>query len=126
MPLYEYRCPDHRDVRVTTEQRADTHTHFCDFCQSLRDFKRVFSFAYKPDIEEHFNETVHKPVRSMKHFKEELKHAEERACINSGVDHKYQPLEWGDHQAFGATNEGIEESNRQRSRLGIPLLPEIK
>jgi hypothetical protein len=143
MPLYDFRCPDHRDVHDTLMCAiADaplTLYSFCDFCQSMRDFKRVFGFNHKPGMEEHLNQSVGKPISSMRQYRDELSRksdemgqdriyqtADGEKVIVPGIPVNYKPLEWGDHQAFGATNEGIDASNRERSKLGMPLLPEIK
>lgn len=142
MPRYEYRCPDHRDVRdnimCLADDRPDTLRCYCDFCQDWRDFKRVYGFNHKPGMEEHFNHTVHQPISSMRQFTDALHRAEEAAAQPTiaytadgekvslpGRESRYRALEWGDHAAFGATNEGIYESNVERSRIGAPLLPDI-
>lgn len=143
MPLYDFRCPDHRDVHNDTICAPDsipaTLRSYCDFCQDWREFKRVFGFNHHPGMEEHFNKSVGKPISSMRQYRDELHRASDEMARESvyvtadgekvivpGIETNYTPLEWGDHQAFGATNAGIDESNRERSKRGMPLLPEIK
>jgi hypothetical protein len=76
-------------------------------------------------MQEHFNHSVMEPVSSMRGYTDILKRRSEEAFLHTGIEHDFKPLEWGDAQAFGATNEGIHESNVERSRIGAPLLPEI-
>ena len=142
MPLYSFRCPSHKDVQTSETfwmaEAPMTVRTYCDFCQDWRDFKRVFGFNHQPSMEPHFNTSVGKPISSMSQYRDALKLASEEAARESvyvtadgekvivpGIETNYTPLEWGDHQAFGATSEGIDASNRERSKLGIPLLPEI-
>lgn len=143
MPLYQFRCPDHKgtvnDLMASASTVPMTLRSYCDFCQDWREFKRVFGFNHKPGIEEHFNHSVGKPISSMSQYRDELKRksaemaqesvfvtADGEKVIVPGIETNYTPLEWGDHQAFGATNAGIHESNVERSKRGMPLLPEIK
>lgn len=136
--IYEYKCPTHPAVRVDSEQRGDRHRAYCDFCQDFIEMHRVFSVAVKPAMQEHFNRTVNKPISSMRQFRDALNRANDEAAQPStyltadgekvtvpGIEQRMVPVEWGDKAAFGATGEGIDESNRQRSKLGMPLLPEI-
>ena len=123
--IYTYRCPD-CGTETTSTQRGSRLRRVCTGCGSTRPLKRVFGFSYKPAMQEHFNNAVGKPVSSMAQFTDELKRQSETASLTTGIEHNYKPLEWGDHEAFGVTNEGIEESNAVRAKQGDPLLPEIK
>lgn len=76
-------------------------------------------------MHEHFNHTVNRPISSMTQFRDELRRQSEVATERTGIEHSYAPVEWGDAAAVGATNEGIEESNRVRAERGEPLLPTI-
>lgn len=128
-PRWDYRCTE---CGILTERDFNEAT-FVGECDSVecefevRLFKKVFSKPFvKPMMHEHFNSAVGKPISDMGQFKEELKRASEAASIDTNMPHDFQPLEYGDHQAFKATGEGIYESNVTRSRNGDPLLPEIK
>jgi putative FmdB family regulatory protein len=136
MPLYEYRCPD-CNSRSVSETRADRLDGMCPRC-GPRTHRRVFGFNHKPGMEQHWNTTVGQPISSMTQFNDALKQASEAAAREQivytadgepvripGVESNFQPLEWGDHAAFGATGDGIAESNSKRSKAGLPLLPEI-
>lgn len=122
--IYTYRCPNCGAENYSTHN-ADGVRDPCRLCRHVG-LRRIYGFNFKPAMQEHFNQTVGKPVSSMRKFTDELKRASDQASIETGMEHRYAPLEYGDHQAFGATNEGIEESNRKRAAAGHPLLPEIK
>lgn len=137
--IYEYKCPTHPTVHKDSDVRADRVTLYCDFCQDFTTFHRVFRVAVKPSMQPHFNRSVGQPISNMTQFRDALKRRGEEMAEDKvftmndgtpikvrGVETNYQPLEWGDHQAFGATNEGIHESNVERSKRGVPLLPEVK
>lgn len=124
MPLYEYKCPQ-CNTRVPSTERGDRLQQICRGCGNTP-LHRVFGFTAPAMMQEHFNNTLGRNVHGMRDFTEGLKLASERATLETGIEHNYKPLEWGDHQAFGASNEGIHESNVLRSKKGLPLLPEIK
>lgn len=132
MPTYEYRCDQCAHLTTVTKPLNEHHTirptfmADCPVCRHLTTFKRRFSFTFQPPMAEHFNTTVNKPISSMRQFRDELKRASAEATERTGIEHDYQPVEWGDTEALGVTNEGIDESNINRSRNGDPLLPEIK
>lgn len=125
MPVYEYKC-NTCGARALSEIRGDTLRGFCPTCDIEIDAQRVWDFAPKPIMHEHFNNTIGKPISDYNRFKSELKDAGERAEEETGIPHRYAPIEAGDHEAYGATGEGIYESNVVRSRIGAPLLPAIE
>ena len=122
--IYTYRCPNCGHEEMST-QRGDRLNRVCAGCGSREPLRRVFGFSYREPMQPHFNNAVGRYVSSESDFGDELKRASETASMTSGIEHDYKPLEWGDHQAFGATNEGIHESNISRERQGAPLLPDI-
>lgn len=124
MPLYTYRCPECRST-VTSTSRGNTLDVICACCGAQSTHRRVFGFNMKPMMHEHFNRTVGKPISDMRQFERELKKQSDLATETTGVEHRYVPVEAGDHAAVGATSEGIDESNRIRSMRGEPLLPVI-
>lgn len=127
MMIYEYKCLD-CDNHVTSQTRGDKLEAWCPHCpdDKLHWFQRVWSISVKPMMHEHFNHTLGKPIGDMNRFATELRIAGEKAEEQTGIPHRYAPLEYGDHEAFGATGEGIYESNVDRSRRGEPLLPLIE
>lgn len=124
MPLYEYRCPQ-CGTTVPSARRGDRLQQICRGCGNTP-LHRVFGFSAPAMVQEHYNNTLGRNVSGMRDFKEGLKIASDQATAETGIEHNYKPLEWGDHKAFGATAEGIHESNVVRSKMKMPLLPEIK
>lgn len=124
--MYEYKCPE-CGGRRKSHQRGNKlmFKQPCD-CGYEGFFKRVFGFALKPIMHEHFNHTVGKPISDMKQMRSELDRASDEATRQTGIEHRFRPVEYGDAAAVGATAEGIHEANVIRSRNGDPLLPEIK
>lgn len=125
MAMYEYRCTGCRDT-TTLDVRVRLPELPCVTCGTKTTHKRVFSFTVQPMMHEHWNKAVGAPISDMGQFRRELKRRSEEATEHTGIEHSYVPVEHGDAAAVGATNEGIDESNRIRSKLGEPLLPEIK
>lgn len=122
--IYEYKCPRCYH-RVTSTQRGDRLAARCSKCGDGGPLHRVFSVNMKPMMHEHFNDTLGAPISDFNRFKTELRIKGEKATEETGIEHRYAPVEWGDAAAVGATNEGIHESNVERSRRGEPLLPEV-
>lgn len=121
---YEYRCPE-CDYRVRWDECKNRHVAFCPE-HEVQKFKRVFGFSHVKSMESHFNNTVGKPISSMRQFKSELARKSDEATLRTGIEHNYQPVEWGDKERLGVTGEGIYESNKRRAEIGAPLLPEIE
>lgn len=122
--IYEYKCTN-CGARTHSTQRGDRLAAMCRSCGHPGPLQRVWGFSHRPGMEEHLNSTTGLPVSSMRQFKDQLKAASDKATLETGIEHDYQPREWGDHAAFGATAEGIHESNLAREKQGMPLLPEI-
>ena len=130
MPTHEYRCPECRRAVTTFVPIADTPPRTllvdCPGCRHMVRYTKNFSFSFQPPMAEHFNRAVNKPIHSMRQFREELKRKSEEATLTTGIEHNYVPVDLSDHEAIGVSNEGIDESNIQRERMGAPLLPEIR
>lgn len=78
----------------------------------------------RPAMQEHFNPAAGTHVRTMRQLEDELKRKSEEATLRTGIEHRFVP-----HlpsEAPGVTGEGIDESNRSRSRQGLPTLVEPK
>lgn len=125
MKVYEYKCLN-CETRRTSDVRGDKVFLNCDQCGYGVVHQRVWSVAVKPMMHAHLNSTTGTVVSDFNQFKTELRIKGEIAEERTGIPHKYEPLEYGDHAAFGATGEGIYESNVERSRRGEPLLPLIE
>lgn len=131
MPQYEYRCPTcatratlNRSIHDPEPLPKSILTD-CATCGHLSRYERRFSFSFQPPMAEHFNRAVSKPIHSMRQFRDELKRRSEERTLATGIEHNYVPVDMGDTEALGVTNEGIDESNAYRSRVGEPLLPTI-
>lgn len=125
MPLYEYKCRE-CGTPTTLASRVENPDLPCRTCGEITRHRRVFGFALKPMMHEHYNKAVGKPISDMHRFEAELRKKSDLASEHTGIEHRFVPVEYGDAAAVGATNEGIDESNRIRSMRGEPLLPEIK
>ncbi len=124
MPLYEYKCV-WCGFPVQSQERGNRLHTWCVSCDVHTDHKRVFGFALKPIMHEHFNRSVQRPISSMKQYADELKRKSDEESARDGMERRYVPVDLGDTQSLGVTNEGIHESNIERARNGDPLLPEI-
>lgn len=114
---YEYRCPMCQ-TRVTSDVRAERLQINCEVCGYLP-LHRVYGFTYNKPMPEHFNTTVNKPISSQRQFNEELKRASEVATLETGIEHKYEPVDPGDTKHLGVTGEGLEATNRARHAMGM-------
>lgn len=118
--IYEYKCPECKS-RAISEKRADRIPGVvCQGCHTIQEFRRVFSINVAPVMQEHFNATVQKPISSNRQFVEELKRESERASLQTGMEHRYEPIDPTDKQGLGVTDEGIDQSNRIRQKQGLP------
>lgn len=125
MAFYEYRCANCGTSR-DTQVRGDSLNVLCAICNETTFHRRVWSVAFKPVMQEHFNNALGGPVSDEKKFAAALRQRSDEAFLHTGIEHKFVPIDMQDAAAVGATNHGIDESNRVRSRIGAPLLPEIK
>ena len=118
MTIYEYRC-DNPSCRQRAEStRRGDELGQCPVC-NLGTLRRRFSFSVAPAMQEHFNHTINKPVSSMRQFRDELSKASEEYFLRTGNESKFVPKDWGE---LGATDEGLDRTNEQRSREGLPPL----
>jgi hypothetical protein len=81
--------------------------------------RRQFAVNMQRPMQEHFNHTVNKPISDPKQFKRELREAGERYTETTGIACDYQPIDWAD---MGATEEGLDKANTDRSRQGLAPL----
>lgn len=109
---YEYRCkqcgnvtenPHYMDIGQTLDLP-------CPVCSGRQ--VRIFSHARiksSRDIPTHFNESLGRPISSQREFVSELHRKSDEMSERLGMDHKYEPLDWRDREAFGVTDEGTDE-----------------
>lgn len=111
MRTYEYRC-----VRCHATMTSTTHgLDVCLIDGCLGALRRVYSISFTKPLQEHWNTTVNKPIRTNKQFADELKRASEEATLRTGVEHRYVPT---DPSAVGATQEGMESTYREQRNAG--------
>lgn len=129
MALYEYKCTE-CGTHADSEIRTNSMQAMCTTCGPPRGYtavvttwKRVWSVSFAPVMQEHFNRTLGKPVSDMKRFRDELRAAGNKATDETGIPHRYEPVDMSDHEGLGVTGEGLYESNVERSKRGEPLLP---
>ena len=126
MTVYEYRCRTCRDTLLSTTHHDVPVTMFCPTCLSKQPFGRKFSISVMPVMQEHFNHSVGQPVHSRRQHADLLKAKSAELYAQTGIETNYVPIDLADAKAVGATGEGIDASNRVRSKQGLPLLPEVK
>lgn len=115
--LFEYRCPvcEHR---VISHVRGDRLEADCDYCESPRMFKRVFSVSVKRPMQEHFNETVGMPISDERQFARELRRKGEQYTAETGIETNYQPVDYRDKDALGVTDAGLEATRARMHAEG--------
>lgn len=93
MPAYEYRCRA-CGMAETWDAPVSDRDHLlglgCVHCGTGR-LKRVYSFAPAPVMHEHFNDTVGKPISSMRQFRDEVARMNERNTLRTGIPHNAEP-----------------------------------
>lgn len=98
MPIYEYQCRDCGAVEADVAS-MDASTRLvnlgCVQCGTGR-LKRLFAFHPAPIMHEHFNQSVGKPISSMRQFKDELARMDERNTARNGIPHKSEACSLAD------------------------------
>ena len=89
----------------------------CPECQSPC-LKRVYSFAMKAIMHEHFDHTVGKVISDPKQFKEELNRASAREEERTGRKVNYVPVDLSDRESLRVTEEGMDSTMRRKTETG--------
>lgn len=89
----------------------------CPLCNS-GPRQRIVSFAFHRGMPEHYNMAVGKHVSNSRHFSDELKRKSEELTIRTGMDYDYQPVDYRDKDACGATDEGLDSTYRRLHNTG--------
>lgn len=135
MTLYEYRCRECGSTQLMEARgdhlapdihwtRVDVDGHpegGRSYCRGL--MRRVWSVQVAPVMQEHFNTTVQRPVSSMRQFERELRRASDVASEETGIEHRFAPVDPTDRKALGVTDEGLDATNRQRAARGQRPVP---
>lgn len=116
MTLFEYRCPE-CEHRVVSHVRADRLEADCDHCDPAnpipRVFRRLFSVSVQRPMQEHFNNTVGKPISDMRQFERELARKGDEYTERTGIETRYRPVDYRDREALGVTDAGLEQTRRR-------------
>lgn len=117
MPVYEYECPycGNRDDHFFTFDKSATTVH-CPNCRVP--MTKRYSVNFQRPMPDHWNRTVGAPVSSRRQFEDHLKRQSEEATLRTGIEHNYQPVDLGDRDALGVTEEGLESTRRQQVETG--------
>lgn len=118
MPLYGYRCRlcgHELDAFFARDDKPGT-MGACPNC-SRGELRPVFSLHIAPVMQAHYNPAVDGEVTGMRDFKDKLKRASEQHSLRTGLDCSFVPAE---RESLGATDEGLESTNRLRRDRGLP------
>lgn len=120
MQFYEYRCPNDACRRTTTTSRGpqDRLDDICLYCGDPGPLKRVFAVALHRPMQEHFNNTVGKPISDMRQFRNELSRMGDEYSERNGIETNYQPVDMSDRDALGVTDAGLDETRRRMHAEG--------
>lgn len=81
---------------------------------------RLYIIRTEAQMPEHWNKTLNRPIHSLRQFDEGLKRASHEASLRTGMAHDFQRIDPTDKAAVGVTDEGMDATNRQRRKLGLP------
>lgn len=112
MPVFEYKC----DVCYQTLELPIRQEQFtCPDC-STGTMKRSFSFAIKSSFQAHFNPSLGRYVSSRQELDDGFKTISETASNATGIHHNFVAHDINDHQAFGLTDEHVEDGLETRAK----------
>lgn len=113
-----YRCECIIDVHQPVGQ-VPIPPEVCPDCE-YDDFGRVYNVQVVRPMHEHLNSTTGTIVSDMKGFKSDLQRKSEDAYLRTGVEHNYEPLDYGDvkHVVEESGGVGLDGTNRARHAKG--------
>lgn len=113
MPVYEYKCRECGQVYESQRRGAEGE---CLRCPGQ--VKRVFGFSYVAPMQEHFNNSVGKVIRTDAQLKSEFARLSDEAEMYTGNPHKFVPIDPHDKEALGVTDEGLASTHDQQVAEG--------
>lgn len=119
--IYSYKCKQ-CNHETDSKHRGDTLATHNIWCQCGGEYRRRFIIRTDAVIQEHFNNTLQRPISSNKQFDEALKVESARASLQTGMEHRYERVDPTDRKTLGVTEQGIDQSNRVRTAQGLPTL----
>lgn len=133
MPAYDYRCTACGLVKEVVcmsgaplKAHLDQNAEPCPREMCSGTLKRRYSFRQTAPFEPHYNVSQGAYVSSRRELEDNARRASEAATARTGVDHDFTVRDaWVEgRDAFGAGDEGLEESNQRRREEGLPPLPQ--
>lgn len=113
MTDYHYHC-DACGQGCISEERGDRIR--CLNC-GANGAKRKFGFRIAAPFQDHYNTTVGAHVTNRRDFADKLKVAAAEQTERTGIFHDYVPIEAGDREAFGITDDHLARLEPTRKRL---------
>ena len=117
MPVYLYRCQSCDVHGEKWQKHTDDPIIKCPECKSNR-LRRVYSFAMKTIMHEHFNPTVGKVISDPKQFKAELSRPSEKETERTGRKVNYVPVDLNDTESLRVSEEGMDSTLRRNTQTG--------
>lgn len=114
MPLYVYKCRSCGYFAEVTDHASTLGV--CPGCEAgelKRDYTTV---QLAPVMQEHYNPSVNGMVSSMRKLNDEFKRQSDEYSERTGIEARFAPV---DPKDVGATNDGLDATNRQRRKMGL-------
>ena len=115
--IYEYKCP-FCQTHTTSTHRGDRLHTACIVCQHHGPLHRVFAVSIHKPMMAHFNKSVGKEISSQRQFEQELRRQSDIATLNTGIEHRFEPIDLSDVKTLGVTEKGLDTTNEQRIKKG--------
>jgi hypothetical protein len=106
------------DSTLRGDVLAPQPSHDKTGCNGL--LKRLFIVRTEAMTHGHFNASLNTYVSGNRDFDEKLKRESERVSLYQGTEARFERVDPTDKKALGVTDQGLEESNRIRSKQGLP------
>jgi len=133
MTSHEFKCKqcDRRwlvtsDVKDFLKRQRDkgnevTHGLFSSATNCEGAIVRVFSFAVKTSMPDHYNQSAGLYVTGEKELKDTYKRLSDVATERTGIPHNFVPVDHRDKQRLGVTNAGLDATYNRRKKLGMEI-----
>jgi hypothetical protein len=118
--IYAYKC---RTCGLThdSKYRGDT-LGACIGPDCTGELRRLFIIRTEAQMQEHWNKTLNRPISSNQQFDEALKRESDIVSLRTGMAHKFERVDPTDKAKLGVTDEGMDATNRQRHKQGLPTV----
>ena len=129
MPLYKFQCDEcgERAMKEMTFAEHDEKTHKfdgkiylsepryheCPEADVKGNWMQVFDFVFKRGTPDHYNHTVDAYVTGERDFNDKLKMQSDAMSERMGFTVDYEMVDPGEPEAYGVTQDGIEETERR-------------